>query len=268
MDEAMDMGGDIGADEDMSFDMESDISSDDGADFGGDLASDEGIDLGDDLASDEGIDSGDDLASDEGFDLDDGFEEDMNDDTESIPEGTEVEDEGMDLNEESEDISEAEMDDNSPKESTDDPYNEDGSLKPNVEYTTGEYDYRYETDNQGRITSFQTDDLRLTERENRLPHNSYTPDKDETDHAGHLIGDRFGGSPELDNLVSQNARLNQGDYKAMENEWARALESGSHVEVAGDVSYDGNSHRPSSFDVFYTIDEDLYERSFLNTRSD
>ncbi len=35
------------------------------------------------------------------------------------------------------------------------------------------------------------------------------------DHAGHLIGDRFGGSPELDNLVSQAQRVNSSEYKAI-----------------------------------------------------
>jgi len=152
------------------------------------------------------------------------------------------------------------------KEYTDNPYNEDGTLKPNVEYTTGEYDYCYETDNQSRITSFRTDDLQLTERENRLPHNGQTPDKGKLDDAGHLIGDRFGGSSELDNLVSQDSHINRGEYKAMENEWATALQNGCTVQVAGDVSYDGDSHRPTSFDVFYAIDDEVYERSFLNRR--
>ena len=43
--------------------------------------------------------------------------------------------------------------------------------------------------------------LQLTSREQRLTHNANTPDKVKgQDHAGHLIGDRFGGSPNLDNL--------------------------------------------------------------------
>lgn len=50
------------------------------------------------------------------------------------------------------------------------------------------------TDEKGRIPNWNTDNLRLTEREERLPHESNTPGKLKGDHAGHLAGDRFGGS--------------------------------------------------------------------------
>ncbi|MCY7791647.1 MULTISPECIES: DNA/RNA non-specific endonuclease [Bacillus] len=43
------------------------------------------------------------------------------------------------------------------------------------------------------------------------------------DHAGHLAADRFGGSPELDNLVSQSSNVNQSKYKRLENKWAKAI---------------------------------------------
>ena len=57
----------------------------------------------------------------------------------------------------------------------------------------------------GRISKFETDNLQLTDRDERLPHNPDTPGKLDRDHAGHLAGDRFGGSSELDNLVSQSS---------------------------------------------------------------
>lgn len=37
---------------------------------------------------------------------------------------------------------------------------------------------------------------------------------------------RFGGSPKLDNLVSQAQRVNQSDYNIIENQWAKAIENG------------------------------------------
>jgi hypothetical protein len=147
------------------------------------------------------------------------------------------------------------------------PFDENGNLKANIEYQTGEYDYRYTTDDQGRISSFQTDELCLTERDDRLPHDAGTFGKEETDDAGHLIGDRFGGSPHLDNIVSQDAHINRGEYKIMENEWSTAIENGKSVEVAGDVSYEGDSKRPSSFDVFYSVDGEVYGKSFINRRN-
>lgn len=42
--------------------------------------------------------------------------------------------------------------------------NEKGKIKPNVNYKAGEFDYIYETDNLGRISKFETDNLQLTKR--------------------------------------------------------------------------------------------------------
>lgn len=97
-------------------------------------------------------------------------------------------------------------------------------LKPDIRYKTGEYDYFYETDNLGRIEKFKTDKLQLTEREKRLSHSKNTPGKVKgQDHAGHLAGDRFGGSPKIDNLVSQLSDVNLKKYKKVEDKWAAAL---------------------------------------------
>src|SRR5699024_4939007 len=65
-------------------------------------------------------------------------------------------------------------------------------LQPNISYRAGEFDYLYKTDQFGRIKEFTAEDLKLTDRENRLPHNPNTPAKKPGDHAGHLAGDRFG----------------------------------------------------------------------------
>nr|WP_243646937.1 DNA/RNA non-specific endonuclease [Scopulibacillus darangshiensis] len=127
-------------------------------------------------------------------------------------------------------------------------------LKPNVKYQTGEYDYLYKTDELGRLKEFNADDLKLTTRKERLPHKGNTPGKVSGDHAGHMAGDRFGGSPELDNLVSQSSTVNLSKYKKLENLWAKALDKGKKVTVNVKINYDGNGLRPSSFDIEYTID--------------
>lgn len=138
----------------------------------------------------------------------------------------------------------------------DTPFDEAGNLKSNVKYKAGEHQYDYETDHHGRIEKFSTDELKLTTREERLPHDSNTPGKEPGDHAGHLAGDRFGGSPEIDNLVSQSSKVNLSEYKKIENEWAKALQSNppKHVSVEVRVNYEGDSLRPSSFNVIYEID--------------
>lgn len=141
---------------------------------------------------------------------------------------------------------------------------ENGKLKLNCKYQAGEYEYIYKTDSEGRICNWSTDDLKLTERAERLPHDSNTPGKIAGDHAGHLAGDRFGGSPEIDNLVSQSSNVNLSQYKKIENQWAKAIEDGKTVKVNLDVIYEENSLRPSKFVIEYEIDGELFEKKLLN----
>lgn len=129
-----------------------------------------------------------------------------------------------------------------------------GRPKPNSRYKTGEHEYIYETDNLGRIKEVTANDLKLTNREKRLPHSPNSPEKMSGDHAGHLIGDRFGGSPKLDNIVSQSASTNTGPYKRLENEWAKAIKNGKNVSVKITPNYSGASSRPNSFTIEQVID--------------
>src|SRR5690625_5064047 len=114
-----------------------------------------------------------------------------------------------------------------------------GALKPNVKYKAGEYEYLYETDNMGRLKEFDAGDLKLTKRDSRLPHKPNTPGKEAGDHAGHLAADRFGGSPDLDNLVSQSSNVNLSKYKKLENQWATAIKEGKKVSVNVKINYEG-----------------------------
>lgn len=134
------------------------------------------------------------------------------------------------------------------------PFAKDGSLLPEVRYKSGEYDYYGETDAQGRLVSMVAENLQLTKRDSRLPHNSNTPAKLPGDHAGHLIADRFGGSPAIDNLVSQLGKVNMGDYKKLENFLAAELAAGRKVSMKVNVIYHGNNTRPSGFIVEYQLE--------------
>ena len=150
------------------------------------------------------------------------------------------------------------------KPMVDTPFGDAGYLKPNVRYQAGEFDYFYETDEQGRICNWNTEDLQLTFREERLPHNSKSPGKKQGDHAGHLVGDRFGGSPDLDNIVSQAKEVNLSAYRKIENEWASAIRRGETVTVNMDIEYEGSSTRPKAFVVTYAIDGEKVEKRFSN----
>ena len=136
--------------------------------------------------------------------------------------------------------------------------NEDGTLKPNQEYKAGENGYTYKTDANGNISSAHADELKFKTHDGRLNHNSNTAGKLPGDDAGHLFADQFGGSPELDNLVSQKSGLNRGikgnskTYRNMEKQWSTALKNGQKVtDIDINLSYKNGSSRPSAFDVSY-----------------
>lgn len=149
--------------------------------------------------------------------------------------------------------------------------NEDGTLKPNQEYKAGENGYTYKTAANGNISSAHADELKFKTHDGRLNHNSNTAGKLPGDDAGHLFADQFGGSPELDNLVSQKSGLNRGikgnpkTYRNMEKQWSTALKNGQKVtDIDINLSYKNGSSRPSAFDVSYKIDGKLFNRHFKN----
>ena len=98
----------------------------------------------------------------------------------------------------------------------------------------------------------------------RLSHASKTPGKIKGDHAGHLAGDRFGGSSKVDNLVSQSRDVNLSKYKKIENEWARSIKKGKKVSVNLEVKYSGDDLRPTEFHIQYTIDGNYHQANILN----
>ncbi|WP_238988477.1 DNA/RNA non-specific endonuclease [Peribacillus frigoritolerans] len=118
-----------------------------------------------------------------------------------------------------------------------------------------------------QFTKFETENLKLTERKDRLSHSKNTPGKVKgQDHAGHLAADRFGGSPKIDNLVSQLSEVNLKKYKKVEDKWAAALKETPPKKVTVDVAinYSGNDMRPDKFIVNYTIDGKPGSAKFKN----
>lgn len=129
------------------------------------------------------------------------------------------------------------------------------NLASNTQYVKNGYEYF--TDDIGRVTR-ATGDLRLNEGA-RASINASMDDIGKgyqliTDHRGHIIADRFGGSNDLDNLIAQNGKLNQGQYSSLENKWAKALKEGKNVNVDIKLHYKNNSFRPYQFTINYTID--------------
>lgn len=137
-------------------------------------------------------------------------------------------------------------------------------LDPNSTYERN--GYVYATDEFGRTTQVEgTLALRPGERSPLQTEVGHTGLED--DEGGHLIGTRFDGPTDAFNLVPQNANLNRGEWKAMENSWADALEKGSDVKATIMPIYTDDSTRPSAFEVVTEIDGELIYRHFENQSS-
>ena len=81
---------------------------------------------------------------------------------------------------------------------------------------------------------------------------------------GHLIAKIFGGSGELDNLVTMDKIVNRSDYRIMENQWKNALQESKEVKVMIDIVYDGEDKRPKEYNISYFINGNKEEARFSN----
>ena len=90
------------------------------------------------------------------------------------------------------------------------------------------------------------------------------PDRRPKDDGGHFVARRFNGPSEAFNHFAQDANFNRGSYRALEDEWARALRAGKHVEVKIEPVYSGASQRPSRINVWFWIDGERRSLRFPN----
>ena len=79
-----------------------------------------------------------------------------------------------------------------------------------------------------------------------------------------MIGDQFDASSGLENLVPQDAEVNQKDFRNFENKLAAEVKNGKEVYVKVAPVYEGNSRRPSSVEVTYRINGVEDTRVFRN----
>ena len=125
--------------------------------------------------------------------------------------------------------------------------------------------YKYTTDKLGRTVSAEGE-LKLkpeTKRNQKWQSEAGGKDRLKTDDGGHPIGRQFGGEGKLD-LVAQDSILNRGPYNNLESKWADALRNGDKVSVKVDMRYPGNSMRPDSFRVNYSINGEKFKKTFSN----
>ena len=79
-------------------------------------------------------------------------------------------------------------------------------------------------------------------------------DRRSSDDGGHYIAARFNGPAEAFNHFAQDSNFNRGRYRALEDEWARAIRTGKKVIVKIVPYYEDRSSRPYEIDAWFTID--------------
>jgi len=121
----------------------------------------------------------------------------------------------------------------------------------------------YNTDGLGRVKSVEGD-LSLTTMDRNKYQQCLTGKCGEIgDQGGHLIASTLGGAGDRINIVPQAATLNNGTWKAMENQFKAALDAGKKVSIKIEVGYPaGNGVRPNEFKVIALIDGVRSERKF------
>jgi hypothetical protein len=142
----------------------------------------------------------------------------------------------------------------------------DAAKAEGVAKTVVKNGYTYTLDAEGRTTRIEGDLVSnpAQGRSRAAQLAAGGPDRLATDEGAHFVARRFDGPLEDFNHFAQNGNFNRGAYKALENEWQRALDRGSSVNVDITAHYPGDSLRPDSIDVTYTVDGVPHETSFLN----
>ena len=140
------------------------------------------------------------------------------------------------------------------------------TLRSNAQYTDSN-GYKYTTDSNGNISNVQGKLVLVTgTRNNHSQRTVGGADRLSTDDGGHLIGTRFNGSGDIDNLVPQDSKINRsgGEWYKMESEWAKALDNGDEVVVNISPIYAAGGKRPTNIKVEYKIGNESYSRTIPN----
>ena len=121
----------------------------------------------------------------------------------------------------------------------------------------------YDTDHLGRVVRVEA-----TLKLDTLDRNTYQQLKAgkqgiDGDEGGHLIASILNGSGEKINLLPMNSNLNRGEWKALENRWAKALRKGKTVKVKIEPVYQGTDIRPIKFKISYSIDNGRFMQTKL-----
>ena len=137
----------------------------------------------------------------------------------------------------------------------------DGKRQPDTTYKLN--GNVYTTDKIGRIILCDGRPVLSPEnpRDNDAQRQAGDKDRRPNDQGGHIIGRDMNGDGGIGNLVAMDSKINQSDYKRMENDIKAALGEGKDVTTKTKMAYSGDSERPDRITVTVTVDgkETVYE---------
>ena len=130
--------------------------------------------------------------------------------------------------------------------------------------------YKYKTDELGRTVSAEGRvTVKDTASETRETIKAELKDigrghEQEGDERGHLIADSMNGTADIINVVPMSKELNKGEYSKLEGSLRTAASEGKEVYLKVEPQYKGDSRRPESFVVSYSINGEQFEKVFKN----
>lgn len=134
-------------------------------------------------------------------------------------------------------------------------YIKDGKLESNETYELN--GHVYTTDDEGRI-------IKCVAKPQYSPENPRDidaqlqvggEDRRPKDQGGHIVGRDLGGDGGTGNLVAMDSKINQSDYKRMENDVKTALDEGKNITTITDINYTGKSQRPDIITTTVVADD-------------
>lgn len=130
--------------------------------------------------------------------------------------------------------------------------------------------YTFDLDGEGR-TRIVSGRITLNPDQGRSRENQRKAggaDRLPKDEGGHYVARRFNGPTAAYNHFAQDQNFNRGEYRKLENIWAKTTGRGGKVSVRIASEYDPGSSRPYELVVSYTIAGASTKVTFPNRRGD
>ena len=143
-------------------------------------------------------------------------------------------------------------------------FGDDGKNEQNIQYKLR--GAHYTADALGRVILCEDTPKRTPEntRDISAQLQAGGEDRRPQDQGGHIVSRDLNGDSGAGNLVSMDYRINQSDYRRMENDIKGMLDEGKEVARKTELTYSGESKRPDIITTTVKTDENLFIYKFDN----